>query len=726
VVTVALLVGLASVIIVVLQREPTAAPLPIAATGTPSTPDEIIAATATATAQMERISTDPSATDESVTGRALAVQSATPTLRPTPVQTRPPNTPTSSASILRPTATPTPITALTTALDLAQTPARGLTLYSNGNQVNDLAILNNTIWAATGGGIVSWNRSNNAGVKYTTLDGLIANRTTAAVNCPLAGFGLIFGTDYGLQLYDAARERWTLLNSRNSELHYDDIATLNCSVDHGFLVVGYREHGLDIFDEESGEWQLINRTNGLQQERVEAVTVVGDLDELWVSSGVGISVLTEAGVLFYDQSNTPLETDQINAMASDHNGTVWLGAQDKVYAINGETWTIYSPSYVLASSFPSGEITGLAVANDGTLWIGSALGELCKFDLVAVNCDPFFTADDLDVHSAITALAVDNLGRLYVATASDGVRFYDASSSDARAASSAENRWRTFVLPAEFAGNRIQALTQDIAGYLWVQTEAGLQQLNPLSETEPLLFTEMNSRYPINTIAALAADAEEGIWVGGENAGYFDGTAWTTFATTDGLVDRHVRALAIDGQQRTWFGTAAGLSIWNGDSFFNLTEADGLPSEGINTIWVDGETIWIGSDGGLLRFAEDRLQIFTMATTRLPSNRITALAKAEDGALLIGTDQGLARFVETIMSVVPEFDGEAITALAALPGDAIWVGTATAGLRYFNGLLWTEPPGAIVPPAPLVTTLFVDRQGALWIGADGGLLRYVP
>jgi ligand-binding sensor domain-containing protein len=707
-ITVALLVGLAVVVIVVLQSEPSAAPPFLEPTVTS-------AVTVNALLQTQALTSTTSS--NTLLPFATTIPDASTRAQPTPRV---------GTSILHPTATPTPITALREPVDLARTPARGWSVYSNGNQVTDLTVINNTIWAATGGGIVAWNRSNNAGVKYTTLDGLVANRTTAVVYCPLPGFGLIFGTDAGLQLYDVASERWTLLNSNNSELHHDDIATLNCSVDHGFLVVGYRQHGLDIFDEESGEWRLINRSNGLQRDLVDAVTVVGDLAQVWVSSGFGISVLTEAGVLFYDQQNTPLETNQINAMASDANGTVWLGARDKVYAINGETWTIYSPSYVLASSFPTGEITGLTLADDGTLWIGSDVGELCKFDLVAVTCDPFFTPTELGLTSGITALFVDNLGRLYVATANDGVRFYDVSSNTSSGSDLNNERWRAFVLPDELSGNQIQALTQDAAGYLWVQTEAGLQQWNPLAATETLLFTDHNSQYAISTITTLAADPVQGLWVGGQNAGYFDGVAWTTFATTDGLVDRRVQALTIDEQARTWFGTQGGLSIWNGDSFFNLTQADGLPSATVKTLVVDGATVWIGTDGGLLRFVDNRLQIFTMATTRLPSNTITALAKAEDGALLIGTDQGLVRFIDTTMSIIPEFEAQAITALAVLPGAAIWVATATQGLRYFNGLRWTDVPGSIVPPAPVVTTLFVDRQGALWIGADGGLLRYVP
>lgn len=654
-------------------------------------------------------------------------------------------------AILRPTATPTPLTAMRAVIDLARTPTRGWAVYTNGNHVNDLAVQNNTIWAATNGGVVAWNRSTNAATKFTSLDGLVANRIRATVNCPLPGFGLVFGTEQGLQIYDERLERWTLLNSSNSDMHYDDVATLNCNVDYGFIVVGYRDGGLDIFDTESGEWRLLDQRNGLQDDHVDAVTVVGDLEELWVSSGRGISVLTQESVLFYDETNTPLETNQINVMVSDDSGAVWLGAQGKVYAINGETWTIYSPSYVLASQFPVGAITALALGNNNTLWIGSDSGELCKFDLVAVNCAPFFNAADLDVTSGISALTLDNLGRVYIGTVRDGIRLYDDSDransdladsgtsiSSSSGLSSSASPIRTFVLPDELDGNHILALTQDVTGYLWVLTEMGLQQWNPTAMTQRLLFTDENSRYAISTISTLAADLESGIWVGGQNAGYFDGIDWTTFATTDGLVDRRVQSIAIDGEQRTWFGTQGGLSIWNGDSFFNLTQSDGLPDEEITRFLIDngdnigrdarsdeGRIVWIGTNGGLLRFAANRLQVFTTATTRLPSNKIRALARDEDGAILIGTDRGLARFLDTTISIIPEFTGQSITALAVLPGNAIWVATEADELRYFNGLQWTVPPGDIVLP-PNISLLFVDRQGTLWIGTDGGLLHFVP
>lgn len=620
-------------------------------------------------------------------------------------------------TVLQPTATPTPLLAMADALDF-QTPLEsGWSVLSNGNQIHDLTISETTIWAATSGGVVAWNRGNNSATKFTTFDGLQTNRTTTVVNCPFPGLGLIFGTSEGLQRFDEQRNSWTLLNRSNTGMHHDDIATLTCNDEYGFLIVGYQQHGLDIFEEESGEWRFMDRRHGLQHNRVEQVSVVGDLEEIWVSSGFGISVLTQDGALFYDTNNSPLDTTQIQVMLTDEQGKVWLGANDKVYAIDGADWTIFSPSYVLASQFPAGEITGLAFDNAGMLWIGSSEGELCRFDLNAVTCDPFFTADEIGLQDRITALKIDQLNQVYVATAKDGIRLYDTFG------------WRTFYLTDELPGNRVRALIQDARGYLWLLTDAGLQQRIPHSTVrsaqESLLFTNDNTAYNVNTITTLADDPQTGLWVGGQNAGYFDGETWTSFTVADGLIDRHVQAIVVDGLQRTWFGTAAGLSIWNGERFSNLTTADGLPSDNITALLADGESVWIGTDAGLLYFVQNQLQIFTQANSQLPSNQVTALAQTPIGQLWIGTDAGLAYFFEGVMTVESLFDGQSIRAIVAGTDDAIWLATEQGDLFQFNGLRWLPVPNQMAPSAE-ITTLFVDRDQTLWIGGDSGLVRYIP
>lgn len=588
-------------------------------------------------------------------------------------------------------------------------------VYSNSNEVNDLLVLNTRIWAATGGGVGAWSRSNNAFVKFTTLDGLGVNRTTHVVHCPLPGFGLMFGSAQGLQIFDQQRGTWKVLNSANSEMHFDDVAALYCSQVYGFLIVGYAQHGLDIFDEKSESWTAIDQRRGLAQNTVKALTVIGDRAEIWVSSGTEISVLRDGGVISYDRTNAPLEEHPVDLLVSDDQGKVWLAAGDKVYRIDDEQWTIYSAAYVLASPFPTGEITALRLVDDGAVWIGSDKGELCLFEPTVVTCQPFVTPEEASTQSGITALALDDLGRLYVATARAGVRMVD------------ENAWRSYAASDEpIRSNRVRAVAQDAAGFLWLATDAGLYQLNPANDRVIQFFTSDNSVYPMEAIETLFPTAD-GLWVGGQGAAYFDGTHWVTYTTADGLASDRVQAIAVDAQERVWFGTAAGLSIWNGDSFFTLTRADRLPSDHILSLLPDEEVMWIGSDAGLLRFEGNQFQIYTTATTALAGNRISALARVAKDVLLVGTDQGLSRWEANELSLIEETRGDAVTAIALANEDTIWLGTDGQGVRYFDGEQWTPPPLAVDPPAPQIRAIVVDRQGATWVAAvEGGLIRYVP
>lgn len=590
--------------------------------------------------------------------------------------------------------------------------------YSNANVTNDLAITGNTIWVATDGGVVAWNKNNNTPVKFTTLDGLAVNRTTAVVNCPLRGLGIVFGSDRGLQIFDTQNGSWKVLNTANSTMSFDDVVALYCDLNNGFLVVGYRQHGLDLFSVADGSWTYYDENRGLQNNFVEALTVVGNRSALWVSSGFGISVISQRGAAqFYNDSNSALETNQIYRLVADPTGTVWIGAQDALYKVVNNEWTVYDQTFVLASRFPSGALKGLAVAKDGTLWIGSDQGEVCHFDPVTVQCREFFAGIEGMAVGALTSLAIGPEGNIYFATDGGGISVYNGE------------QWRTLLLPNErLAGNQVRDLAQDAGGSLWIATEAGIQRLELAAGGGSQIFAVENSGLTSVESEVLHPAPQTGIWLGALGASYFNGSTWQSYTNADGLAGSLVQTIATDNQGRTWFGTEFGLSIWNGSAFFNLTRENGLPSDNISALLADGATMWIGtSGGGLLRFEKNQIRLFNAEKVGLPSDTITALAQTPDGALLVGTTRGLARFSEETATPIKELSDQIITALALADDEQIWVGTRDSGLFYFDGQGWAQPPGAIQPPAQHVTAILVDQQGSVWIGArSGGLVRYSP
>ena len=126
------------------------------------------------------------------------------------------------------------------------------------------------------------------------------------------------------------------------------------------------------------------------------------------------------------------------------------------------------------------------------------------------------------------------------------------------------------------------------------------------------LFTAENSGLAVTETGVLQTDAAGGIWLAALNASYYNGANWAVYTASDGLAGGLIQTMAVDNQRRVWFGTKAGLSVWNGSTFFSLNKANGLPSDDVTALLADGDQMWIGTNGGgLLRFEKNQLQVLS-------------------------------------------------------------------------------------------------------------------
>ncbi len=114
----------------------------------------------------------------------------------------------------------------------------------------------------------------------------------------------------------------------------------------------------------------------------------------------------------------------------------------------------------------------------------------------------------------------------------------------------------------------------------------------------------------------------------------------------------------------------------------------------------------------------------------LPQNSVFALAQTRDGYLWVGTQEGLARFDGVRFTVVdepaaPELRSGWITALLVAGDGSLWIACDGHGvLRFKDGALarFTETNGL---PGQQTWCLANGRDGAVWIGSEGGLTRYL-
>ncbi|MBV7333885.1 hypothetical protein KFU94_37765 [Chloroflexi bacterium TSY] len=507
---------------------------------------------------------------------------------------------------------------------------------TNGNYINDLGIANEVIWAATDGGVVVWNLATDRVTKFTTQNGVSTNQMFAVAVCPIRELGVVFATKIGLQIFHGESGSWRILNSRNSAMAFDHVIDIECHESEGLLTVVYEANGLDVFDVNTDRWQYIDRGNRLLSATINGIGRVVQHQEIWLATSAGALLVYQNDAddfttELFTTANSPLVSNDVLTIDVDEDGTVWLGGAEQLYQIKRtaaseagvveHSWTALRTSALFETEGreePStGPLVGLAAAMDGTIWIASQNGQICRFDPLSESCLQLIQNQTGQIERAgqelgrqrLTGLKVSSDESLYYTT--NGAGFSRFSKGD----------WQNFQLSNDLIlGNQIFDIEEDESGVIWIASNGGVQQIDVGADIEQARarfdkaninqgdrFRQINSNLFSDEIRIIEPDGQGGIWFGADGAGYFDGATWTTYSTLNGLVGRPVQAMTIDANGRTWIGTPEGLSIVSQDSIFNLTRSEGLPDNHILTLYAErrldgkpssGNVVWFGTKEG--------------------------------------------------------------------------------------------------------------------------------
>jgi len=184
-----------------------------------------------------------------------------------------------------------------------------------------------------------------------------------------------------------------------------------------------------------------------------------------------------------------------------------------------------------------------------------------------------------------------------------------------------------------------------------------------------------------------------------------DEATWTTYRKTDGLASDYVRAIVVDGDN-IWFGTNDGVSVFDGSNWTTYGTADGLVNKIVNAIAIDQEgNKWFGTykgvskldDGGTPHNKSDDTWTNYSTLPGLKINRISAVAVDKAGNIWFGTKveaypdedgYGVCKFSGGQCTVYLE--DKAINAIAVDSAGNVWVGTDWDGAYMFDGSNWTS------------------------------------
>jgi signal transduction histidine kinase/streptogramin lyase len=266
---------------------------------------------------------------------------------------------------------------------------------------------------------------------------------------------------------------------------------------------------------------------------------------------------------------------------------------------------------------------------------------------------------------------------------------------------------------AELGWPRIQVLHQDRQGRLWVGTPGGL-------------FARSGERFdavPAVTGSVLAISETPGgrLWVAtSSSVASIDGERFLRLGREDGLPAARPTKVLEDRDGNVWIGTEAGLVRYRDRRFVTFGTQDGLPDAHVTAVFEDREgSLWVGTHAGGLAQFTDRTLVTQAGPPLARGQDVDTLCEDEQGALWVGTrESGALRWQDGRSEAFTTREGlPSNTVRSVLPGapGEVWIGTNRGLARWREGRI--ERP---VPWDSNVSSLYRDRAGTLWIGADSG------
>ena len=298
----------------------------------------------------------------------------------------------------------------------------------------------------------------------------------------------------------------------------------------------------------------------------------------------------------------------------------------------------------------------------------------------------------------------------------------------------------------------VTTIAEDGSGFLWIGTQGGLARWDGYRFRIFKPAAGDAGSLPAAWITSLHTDARARLWIGTSAGGLVrydsDSDHFISYSVSrPGEIHGQVSAVADDGDDALWIGTATGLehlSIESGliTSWHPIPGDSGsLPDDRVTAVLADRRgTLWVGTRHGLVRRvkAGARFDVISLDDANMDPVVVTQLLEDSTGNVWIGTKHGAfvispgaerAKLLEETADRSGHPAREWIYSIAEGSAGEVWLGTYGHGITVVDTRSGTtrrlrhDPLRQQSLADDVIWALHRDRTGTVWVGTTVGLSR---
>lgn len=311
-------------------------------------------------------------------------------------------------------------------------------------------------------------------------------------------------------------------------------------------------------------------------------------------------------------------------------------------SIAQQGWTIYNNTNTILGS---GTYKAISIDQLGNIWVGGSYNGLYKFN--GTTWTKYSTSNSNILHNDINDIVIDNANKVWVANYK-GVSVFNGS---------------TFAnydtLNAAFSGLTVYTLGKDNNGKIWLSSRTGSFGYKGITTFDGTTWTNITG-YPSQINGAEFPDfafaSNNDAWIACQNGFTKYNGAFTYYPPVTSISKS--QSVAIDANGNVWVGGFSALVKYNGSTW---TKYDNVTSLGLissNTLYYDifpdGNILWIGCSGGLLKFNITTGTIvanYNSSNSPLVDNCVSKITKDASGYLWLATTVGVVKMDPSIVGV---------------------------------------------------------------------------